>query len=60
MNQDLLGHKSTRITDHYSATELSQLIEAANRVFGVESRKSLALVLLKPKAVGKCAVTTGL
>ena len=58
--QDLLGHKSTRITDHYSAAELSQLIEAANRVCGVESRKSPALVLLKPKAVGKCAVTAGL
>ncbi|UEO01237.1 hypothetical protein A9R16_007525 [Acidiferrobacter thiooxydans] len=32
--QDLLGHKSRRITDHYSAAELSQLIEAANPACG--------------------------
>src|SRR5262245_24267181 len=30
--QDLLGHRSGRITTHYSAVELSPLIEAANRV----------------------------
>ena len=30
--QDLLGHRSGRITTHYSAVELSRLIEAANRV----------------------------
>jgi len=30
--QDLLGHRSARITTHYSAAELSRLIEAANRV----------------------------
>ena len=30
--QDLLGHRSGRITTHYSAAELSKLIEAANRV----------------------------
>jgi integrase len=29
--QDLLGHRSGRITTHYSAVELSRLIEAANR-----------------------------
>jgi integrase len=29
--QDLLGHRSGRITTHYSAAELSRLIEAANR-----------------------------
>jgi integrase len=29
--QDLLGHRSARITTHYSAAELSTLIEAANR-----------------------------
>ena len=48
--QDLLGHKSGRITTHYSATELENLIEAANRVCGENSRKSPALVLLKQKA----------
>jgi len=30
--QDLLGHRSARITTHYSAAELSRLIEAANSV----------------------------
>jgi integrase len=30
--QDLLGHKAGRITTHYSAAEVSNLIEAANRV----------------------------
>ena len=45
--QDLLGHKSGRITTHYSAAELGNLIEAANRVCGAESRKSPALVMLR-------------
>jgi len=30
--QDLLGHKSTRITTHYSPAELENLLEAANKV----------------------------
>ena len=30
--QDLLGHKSTRITTHYSGAELASLIEAAEKV----------------------------
>jgi integrase len=30
--QDLLGHRSGRITTHYSAADLSRLIEAANSV----------------------------
>ena len=45
--QDLLGHKSGRITTHYSAAELGNLIDAANRVCGAESRKSPALVMLR-------------
>jgi integrase len=36
--QDLLGHKSGRITTHYSAAELENLIEAANLVCGEKSR----------------------
>lgn len=32
--QDLLGHRSSRVTTHYSAAELSRLIEAAERVCG--------------------------
>ena len=30
--QDLLGHKSNRVTTHYSAAELSRLMEAAEKV----------------------------
>jgi hypothetical protein len=30
--QDLLGHRSGRITTHYSAAELSRLLAAANSV----------------------------
>lgn len=30
--QDLLGHKSGRITTHYSAAELSNLLEAVSKV----------------------------
>jgi len=55
--QDLLGHKSGRITTHYSAAELENLIEAANKVCGKNSRKSPALVLLKQKAVAVDVVT---
>jgi integrase len=48
--QDLLGHKSGRVTTHYSQAELVNLIAAANAVCGNESRKSPALVILKKKA----------
>jgi integrase len=48
--QDLLGHKSGRITSHYSAAELGNLIEAANKVAVQGSRKSPALVVLRKKA----------
>ena len=47
--QDLLGHKSGRITTHYSQAELGNLIDAANKVCGDESRKSPALVIIKRK-----------
>jgi integrase len=47
--QDLLGHKSGRITTHYSAAELHNLIEAANRVSEENSRKSPALTILNRK-----------
>jgi hypothetical protein len=61
--QDLLGHKSGRITTHYSQAELENLIAAANRVCGDEYRKSPALVILKKKrhleVVAKNAVISG-
>lgn len=37
--QDLLGHKSSRITDHYSSAELANLIESAEKACVNGSRK---------------------
>ena len=38
---DLLGHKRQEITTHYSAAEVGQLIQAANRVV-IRSTASIA------------------
>ena len=44
--QDLLGHRSGRITTHYSSAELENLFEAANQV--CEKQKSgVVLTLLR-------------
>ena len=43
--QDLLGHRSGRITTHYSAAELSRLIDAANSVCERRSDKPELVVL---------------
>ena len=43
--QDLLGHRSGRITTHYSAAELSKLLEAANRVCEADRRQPELVVL---------------
>jgi len=43
----LLGHRSGRITTHYSAAELSRLLEAANSVCGRSGRRP-ELVVLRP------------
>ncbi|MBP6103932.1 MAG: site-specific integrase [Gammaproteobacteria bacterium] len=46
--QDLLGHKSSRITTHYSAPELQNLYQSANKVCGIESQGvSLTILGLK-------------
>ena len=45
----LLVHRNGDITTHYSAPELEELIEAANRVCERKYGKSPALVLLKQK-----------
>ncbi len=37
--QDLLGHKSGRITTDYSAANLKKLIKSSNKVCGKKSRK---------------------
>jgi hypothetical protein len=45
--QDLLGHKSGRITTHYSAAELHNLIEAANKVCERRSNSTVLTLLRK-------------
>ncbi len=44
--QDLLGHKSERITTHYSSAELMSLWKAANTVCGERSRAQVSLLKL--------------
>jgi Phage integrase family. len=48
--QDLLGHKSGRITTHYSQAELSNLIAAAEKVCESESRKLPATTWLRRRS----------
>ncbi|MBI1194988.1 MAG: tyrosine-type recombinase/integrase [Gammaproteobacteria bacterium] len=47
--QVLLGHKNGDITTHYSAAELEELIEGAERVCGQSVHKTPTLTLLKRK-----------
>ncbi|MHB8205646.1 MAG: hypothetical protein ACYDHG_18355 [Desulfomonilaceae bacterium] len=47
--EDLLGHKSGRITTDHSMAKIANLISAANAVCEEQSRKSPALVILKKK-----------
>jgi integrase len=42
--QDLLGHKSTRITTHYSSAELLNLWEAVNKVCHEKNRPLLTML----------------
>jgi hypothetical protein len=48
--QDLLGHRSVRISTHYSAAELLMLIEAANRVCESNRRHPERVVLRRISA----------
>jgi hypothetical protein len=48
--QDLRGHRSRRITTHYSQAELTNLMEAADKVCDTESRKCPATTWLRRKA----------
>ena len=59
--QDLLGHKSGRITTHYSQAELSNLIVAAEKVCDSgESRKSPATTWLRRRIrQAKCLKMNG-
>jgi integrase len=43
--QDLLGHRSGRITTHYSAAELSRLLQAANSVCDWDGKRPELVVL---------------
>ena len=45
------GHKNGDITTHYSAPELEELIEAANRVCEGKSGKTPALVVLRHRTL---------
>lgn len=45
--QDLLGHKSSRITTHYSAPELKNLIDAANRACPEQGHKTDTMTILR-------------
>ncbi|MFH1117374.1 MAG: tyrosine-type recombinase/integrase [Pseudomonadota bacterium] len=47
--QDLLGHKSGRITTHYSAPELINLIQASEQVCAQPRHKSDTMVFLRKK-----------
>jgi integrase len=47
--QDLLGHRSGRITSHYSKAELSNLIEAAEKVCGSECHKIPTITWIRRK-----------
>lgn len=52
----LLGHRNGDITSHYSAPELEELIEAANKVCVGKSGKTPALVVLRRKLIAQeCA-----
>jgi len=55
--QDLLGHKSSRVTTHYSGPELRDLLEAANGVCEDDFHKIPTLVVLKEKAAAACTAT---
>jgi site-specific recombinase XerD len=54
--QDLLGHKSGRITTHYSQAELGNLIAVAEKVCGDEkSRKTPAAIWLRRRSTAVSA-----
>lgn len=45
--QDLLGHKSGKITTHYSMVEIETLIEASNKILVNNTKKQPGLTLLR-------------
>jgi integrase len=57
--QDLLGHKSGRITTHYSNAELNNLLQAANKVCEMEQGPRLTLLRMHESKVGRAKVAQG-
>ena len=55
--QSLLGHRSGRITTHYSAAELANLIDAANKICEMGVRKMPTLVIMKKQAPAAVAAS---
>ena len=53
----LLGHHNGDITSHYSAPELVELIDAADKVCEGKSGKTPALMMLKRKALIADSIT---
>lgn len=47
-HQDLLEHRAGRITTHYSAAELQNLYEMANKAFEAQSNGVLIMMLRNP------------
>jgi hypothetical protein len=56
--QDLLGHRSRRVTTQYSMPELESLIAASNAVCVNQSRKSPALSILRKRPAEKTTVVS--
>lgn len=57
--QDLLGHKSGRITTHYSTAELNNLIQAANKVCDMEQGARSTLLRISSNNAGPAKVPQG-
>jgi integrase len=57
--QDLLGHKSGRITTHYSAAELTNLLEASNTVCEQRDGPTLTVLRRVVNHVGPAKVPQG-
>mgnify|MGYP001973214582 CR=1 FL=1 len=55
--QDLLGHRSSRITTHYSSAELSNLLEAANSVCE-RNGNCVVLTVLRNPSFSNCINST--
>lgn len=53
--QDLLGHKSGRITSHYSAAEIGNLLAAVEQISAPSFRKSPTVLLVRSASAQKVA-----